>query len=540
MAPLLPAEAPGAEPSVVAAPEQANGSQVSVGVITGITLLSDASQLVAGGVETTGVDASHVALLSESGFIAGLQAQLGKALTIGDLERIRGAIIAEMTRKGQPFAYVSIPPQSLAKGSVQIVVTQYRLGSVTIQSNHHFNPDHLARVLHFEVGSPVSLDLVDRRMSILSDNPFITVKALMRPGTRNGDTDLTFAVNDRLPFRLYAGYDNMGLRGTGLGETIVGFNWGNAFNQDQVLSYQYTRALTGRSETHSASYVVPVGDGDKLLFFGSYARFRPELPAILVSTGHSLQASTRYVFDLSKKHGVLDLQLGYDFKKTDNNLEFAGFQVFNEAEHIHQFSVTTDWRQPVGRGLFSVQNIVVGSPGGIGGHANSDEEFAKFSPGAKARYAYDRLTVSYIRPLGSTFESATRGVAQVATGNLASSEQLAGGGTGSARGFYPDTVFGTSGWIVSQELRLKPLHLGLFNKPQDELQLGVFIDASRVGDPDKVTGVGPSTSLASVGLTAHYSVNRFVDLRMDAGLPISHPDWVSGKPLFQISLTIGS
>ena len=46
-------------------------------------------------------------------------------------------------------------------------------------------------------------------------------------------------VNDRIPFRPYAGYEDSGTRFTGEDRFLAGFNWGNVFGLDQQLNYQY-------------------------------------------------------------------------------------------------------------------------------------------------------------------------------------------------------------------------------------------------------------------------------------------------------------
>jgi hemolysin activation/secretion protein len=548
VAPKLPAkeEVPTLDAPAVAEPSPSGADTVLAPALQGLVFVDGPDRLVASGVAAPsgGVDTSQIPELDDPGFTRQLAPFLGKPLTLVDLERIRGIATSWMRQHDRPFTDVSAPPQNISAGVVQIVVTQYRLGKIEVQGARHFSPDLIRRTSGLEPGRTLELDQLQGDLDRLNQNPFLTVNAIFRPGTETGETDVIFDAKDRLPIRAYAGYDNLGVRSLGVDEYYVGANWGNAWGLGHVLSYQYTRTFTGRYHSHSASYVAPLPWHDRLLVFGSYQTARPLVPPIFKTEGKSGQVSARYVTFLPRMKGFThDLQFGYDFKTTDNNLEFAGIQVFGVRAEVHQFPIIYDASLVDALGQTSIQNILVISPGDISSR-NTTPVLSTLVPGARSNYVYNRLLVTRTTRLPKDFASITRLTVQLANHNLPNSEQLGGGGVGSVRGYYSDTALGSKGLLFSQEVRLPPISLsGLIDsrsKLGDALQLGIFLDYAHLDQIDPIPNIENRVDLASTGFNAHYSVSRYVDVQFDLGWRLRRVMAAPERGAFgHVSVTIG-
>jgi hemolysin activation/secretion protein len=525
----------------------ANGADtVLAPALQGLVFVSGSDRLVPSGVPapSNGVDASQVPELDDPGFTAQLAPFLGKPLTLADLDRIRGLATAWMRQHDRPFTDISAPPQNISGGVVQIVVTQYRLGKVEVQGARHFSPDLIRRNSGLEPGQTLEIDQLQGDLDRLNQNPFLTVNAVFRPGAETGETDVILDAKDRLPFRAYAGYDNLGVRSLGVEQYYVGANWGNAWGLGHVLSYQHTRTFTGRYQSHSASYVAPLPWHDRLLVFGSYQTARPLVPPIFKTEGKSGQVSARYVTFLPRMERFThDLQIGYDFKTTDNNLEFAGIQVFGVRAEVHQFPVIYDASLSDPLGQTSVQNIFVFSPGDLT-NRNTTPVLSTLVPGARSDYVYNRLLITRTTRLPEDFASITRLTVQLANHNLPNSEQLGGGGVGSVRGYYSDTALGSKGVLFSQEIRLPAINLtGLVDpksKLGDALQLGLFLDYAHLDQIDPIPNIENRVDLASVGFNAHYSISRHFDVQFDLGWRLQRVMAAPERGAFgHVSVTIG-
>jgi hypothetical protein len=81
---------------------------------------------------------------------------------------------------------------------------------------------------------------------------------------------------------------------------------------------------------HALSYTAPLPWLDSIELFRVYAQSTPRLPDTYGQTGISAQMSLRYDWRLPTINDTTQMaQFGYHFKRSSNDLEFGGFQVFN-------------------------------------------------------------------------------------------------------------------------------------------------------------------------------------------------------------------
>lgn len=489
-----------------------------------------------------GIDASQIPLLDDTRFKDELAHFLGQSFSFADLEKIRLAANKWLRDHQQPFVDITIPTQNISNGIVQIVVTQYRVGNVKAVGAQYFSNDLIRDQSRIVPGQTLEVDQLQMDMDRINQNPFLNVDAVFSPGAQTGLTDVTLNAADKFPLRLYAGYDNLGVPSLDINEYNLGFNWGDALGQGDVLSYQFTRTFNGSYTSHSVSEVLPLPWGDKLLIFGSYERQVPRIASIFNDVGHSGQASLRYVIELpSSRQFTEDLQVGYDFKTTDNNLDFLGYNVFAVQAELDQFPIIYDATLRDGWGQTAFQNIFVYSPGGITA-GNTTAAQQALVPGSRANYVYDRLLVTRTTTLPADFSAVTRATFQIANHNLADSEQLGGGGVGSVRGYYTDTALGTNGVLASQEIRLPTFSptdwVGL--SAGEKAQLGVFFDYAYLKEVTAIPDYLNSVNLASAGVNAHFLFLNNFDVQYDLGWRLRQvPTQPNNGAFGQVSVTLG-
>ena len=469
----------------------------------------------------SGIDVSQTPDLNDRRFLAQMAELIGKPVSLANLDNIKAKTSTWLRAHQHPFVDVSIPPQNISQGVVQVVVTEYRLRHVKVEGAHYFSPSFIRGTSGLQPGQTPRLDELETDLDRLNRNPFLNVNAVFQPGDQTGDTDVTLNVHDRLPLRVYSGYDDLGVRTLGVSEYNAGINWGNVFGSGQILSYQMTRSFTGRFTSHSLSDTIPLPWGDQLLIFGSYGEQRPLLAQIFNDVGHSGQASIRYVRPLPRIHRFTqDIQLGYDFKTTDNNLQFAGFEVFAGQAEVDQFPLIYDGTLNERFGQTAIQNTFVFSPGRITPD-NTTAAASMLVPFAKAHYLYNRFLITQTTSLPKGFSAISRITFQASNNNLPYSEQIGGGGVGSVRGYYTDTALGSTGQMFSQELRLPSFSLSRrFDRESafgDKAQLGVFFDYARLRQVQPISGIEDDADLASFGFLARYSITRYLDLQYDMG-----------------------
>ncbi len=548
VAPNLPAKTQSPELVPPPTPLPTTSSQKPLlAALRGLVFVAGAKHVIATGVPITaagssGIDVSQVPALNDARFGTQLTAFLGRPVTLADLEHIKAQTMSWLRAHQHPFVDVTIPPQNIANGVVQVLVTEYRLKHINVKGARYFSPSLIEETSGLQSGQTLSLDDLQTDIDRLNRNPFLNVDAVFQPGDQTGETDLTLNAHDRLPLRFYAGYDNLGVRSLGVPESNFGANWGNVFGTGQILSYQLTRSLSGRYTSHSVSDTIPLRWGDQLLIFGSYGVQQPAMAEIFHDLGHSGQASIRYVHLLPRAHRFTeDLQAGYDFKTTDNNLEFAGFEVFARTAEVDQFPLIYDGSLSDRAGQTAVQNMLVLSPGGLTPN-NNTAALSTLVPGSKANYIYNRLLVTRTTLLPKGFSAVTRVTLQASQSNLPYSEQVGGGGVGSVRGYYTDTALGSNGQMFSQEIRLPAFAIArTFDRNAEwggKTQLGVFYDYANLRQVTPIPDVQNKVDLASVGFLARYSLSRYIDVQYDMGYRLRKAPTVPSLGAYgQISLT---
>jgi hemolysin activation/secretion protein len=459
----------------------------------------------------TGLD-----LLRSAAFQRVAESYLGGPVSIRRLNELARDIILLYRNNDQPVVDVSVPDQDISGGVVQIVVTEARAGQVVVEGPCWFDPARLVRQTCISPGDVIyeSVLLEDARW--LSRNPFRRVDLRLRPGDERGLTDVVFQVTDRMPVRVYAGYEDTGTRATGLERTFYGFNWYNALRRDDWFGYQYTASSDfEKLQAHSGYYSTALLNRDVLSVYGTYAEVNAATGGGLFNTaGITWQALFRWNRQLCPigcwEHGI---SAGFDFKQTNTNLDFGGTQVFASSADIAQFVVGYQGHRYDDLGGWFLGAEAFYSPGGLGGN-NNNTAFQTQRALATANYAYARGFLERRTWLVPQVEFVARGNGQIADGNLLQIEQLGFGGYNSIRGYDQYAVLGDSGYFINFELWTAPIYPLCRN---DELRMLAFYDFGDAYNHTLLPGEDPSVDLSGVGVGLRYAIRPNFNLRADYG-----------------------
>lgn len=465
-----------------------------------------------------------------------LRAYIGKPLTLAAIGRLNRDIVLFYRKHDHPVVDVIVPEQDITSGVLQLVVLESRLGEVRAEGNRWFSSSMLTSEIKMHPGDSILGSRVEADLRWLSSNPFRLVSLLYTPGKAAGTTDLVLETKDRFPFRIYAGTENTGNASTGDERWLTGFNWGNAFGLDHQLSYQFTASGNFQSlRAHSVTYEAPLPWHHMLTLLGTYT----ETSSNLLSTGqlfnaggYSEQASLRYKIPVRKIGPIThDVFAGFDFKRTNNNLQFGGTAVYDTSTNIFQWLAGYDASEKDRWGTTSINTMVVFSPGNIDPE-NTTPVFQQAEAGAKSGYLYGQFRLERATRLPGDFSLVTRGSYQWSDATLLPSEQLALGGYNSVRGYEEDQVRGDSGLLFSMELLTPPLNFvrqftgaskGWKIPLDDQLQFLCFWDYGMAQLRSPAAGAARRTALSGAGVGFRYSLNTCLSLRFDYGWQLTDP-----------------
>ena len=510
--------------------------------LRGLRFVSETRQVRAKGVSGSGVQVEGIEMLAGPKFTERMQRYLGQAVTFELVNLIAQDVAAYYAEKDRPVVNVTAPEQDVTSGVVQFVVVEGKVGEVRVEGNRWFRTALFRNSVRLREAEPILKSRLDADIARLNNNSFRSVNSVFTPGTAPGTTDVVLRVQDRLPLRVYTGYENTGIELTDENRVFAGFNWGNAFWLDHQLNYQFTASPDFELfRAHSGSYFIPLPWRHTLTFFGSYAETEPELPSDFSQKGESYQISGRYGIPLptvrSFRH---ELVLGYDFKSTNNNLVFGGVEIFDSSLDVSQFVLSYNGGFDYKLGRIGFEASLFASPGNMTDD-NNEEAFAQTREGADPEYVYTLLRLNHLAPLPWGLSLSNQFTGQIASGPLVGTEQLGFGGYNSIRGYSERVVNGDGGFIMNHELRapaLSPLRALGVTKVQDSLQFLAFWDFGIATIKDAAPGEDDSITLSSVGVGLRYALNPYVSVRADYGWQLAEVEGDDEDARFHVGVTV--
>lgn len=525
-------DGPGVIRPDAALPEVEGDREVLLSALTGIVFVTSMGEVVPDGVVgVEGVDARTDDVLATEEFDAVAARYIGQPVSLRSLNELNRDVVSFYARHDYPVVDVVIPEQDITGGVVQMVVIKGRLGQVRAEGNQHFADDLLTSQIRVPRGGELRQSEVLSNVEWLNRNPFRHVDLVYTPGHDRGETDLILRTRDRFPLRVYGGYEDSGNLQTGFDRWMVGFNWGNVLGLDHQLNYQFTfNQNIDRFMAHSGSYIVPLPWQHEFSVFASHAEIEADPDAfpggggLFDLSGRSWQVSARYMAPLPKiENYAHEIALNYDFKTTNNFLEFGGIEVFDNDVDISQFRLSYSGSRPDQWGRTSLSANLVYSPGGMTSH-NKNQFFREFDEFAKSNYFYSRFELQRIQRLPYDFSLIGTGTFQLSNRNLLASEQLGAGGSRTVRGYDDRIVNGDEGIIFNLELRSPTFSLaewvGYGGSVNDELQFLVFWDIARISRVDTQPGQDSNVTISSIGPGLRYSISPHFSLRFDYGFQL--------------------
>jgi hemolysin activation/secretion protein len=512
-----------------AAPAPSPEDQVMVTEnLRGLVFLRSKEDIRREGMESvSGVEVRDIPLISGPDFAQALQPYLGQPARLGTLKAIQREVILFCRAHDRPLVDVIVPNQEVdpTNGVVQVVLIEGRVGKITVQNEGRkwFSDESILRSIRAHPGDAISEKRLLADIDWLNRNPFREVTPGFRQGELAGLSDMQLDVRDRIPVRVFGGYEDSGTEATGEDRLLAGFNWGNAFGQAHQLNYQYsTDAEFDTLTAHSMSYIAPLPWRHTLSVYGTYVDIDTPVDTNFNSTAVNYQAALRYSVPLPiMRDFQQEVFGGFDFKHNETDLLFGGTSVDPTETEVFQLvlgyngSMNDRW----GRTTVGLQGFF--SPGDVT-DLNDDAAFGSQHAGAEAMYAYGRLTLERVTRLPWNMSWIVRGGGQWASGNLIPSEQLGVGGYNTVRGYDEREANGDHGFVLSTELR-SPAYSVFGRIPKwkvaDQLQFLAFTDYGMAESVDMAPGE-VSSHLWSVGGGFRYTISRYLSFRFDYGVQL--------------------
>jgi hemolysin activation/secretion protein len=482
---------------------------------------------------TSGGDAKvfvqDVSVLSEPGFAASVESFLGKPITNDLLNGLANAI-AQFARQNDRLIVKVLPPnQDISAGIFRLAVVVGRYNELQFKGNRWFSSKLLQEKLGIKVGDEVRLSTLEEAVKWANANPFRQIKVLVNDlANQPGKADLIVGVEERIPLRFTASYDDTGTEILGNRHYTGSLHFGNLWGRDHQGTYQYTTTdHPDVFQSHSIDYRVPLPWRHNLQFSGGYLTVKPTFGAdgAFTQNGKNILAGLRYSAPVRGGDTPIEFTAGLDFKQGNNNLAYGGTTIIRNTTDTFQVSMGISMIQRDQRGAWLFGVNVDASPGNINSR-NTDEAFSNARLNTKATYLTGTVSVQRLLTLEKDWSLFSRAVAKVATANIPGSEQLSIGGSSTVRGFNERIYSGDQGFVFSNDLQGPALRKALpflgKNRAPLETRFIAFYDAAQVFYKVRDRSDAILTPLASTGIGVRLTLPVNFTLSADYGWQITH------------------
>jgi len=446
---------------------------------------------------------------------------LGPERTAEDVDQARAALEKAYQAKGFQTVSVQIPPQQVKGGIVILQVIEGKVGRLRVKGARYFSPDQIKKAApSLAEGTVPDFNKVSQDIVALNQLPDRRVTPTLRAGIEPNTVDVDLNVKDTLPL-----HGNLELNNRYSPNTTP-------LRLNGALSYSNLWQLG-----HSAGFsfqVAPENLNDAEVFSGYYLLRFPHLDwlsLILQGTKQNSNVSTlggaavagrnevvgaRAVITLPPgKNFFHSISLGIDWKHYDQGLNLSTGEVQTPLTY-YPWSATysATW---LGKGYETDLNA--GVTFNLRGMGSTETEFDNNRFKATGSFIYFRGDLSETLDLPRGFQLFAKFQGQVSDQPLVNSEQFAGGGLATVRGYLEAEELGDDAIFGSVELRTPSL-LSWMRGKANEWRFYMFAEAGELTLQDTLPQQVSRFDLASYGFGSRIRLQDHFNGSIDAGIPL--------------------
>ncbi len=462
---------------------------------------------------------------------------LGPGRTSEDVEKARAALEKAYKENGYQTVTVEIPPQQARGGVVLLQVNENRVGRLRVKGARYFSLDQIKKgAPSLAEGKVVNFEQVTRDIVALNQLPDRRVTPSLHAGVEPNTVDVDLTVKDTFPL-----HGSMELNNRYSADTVeLRLNGSVSYNNLWQLG-------------HSAGLsfqIAPEATDEVKVFSGFYTVRIPSLPTLSLMLQGTKQDSNVSTLGGSTAVGgsavagrgeVVGARLNMTLPSGDNFYHFFSFGLdyknFDQDVVLGSGTIQSPIRYcPIsaaygatwtGKGRTTEFNS--GLTFHLRGLGSQQDAFDNRRYNSDGSFIYLRSDLSHTHDLFLGFQAYGKVQGQISNAPLVDSEQFAGGGLGTARGYLESTALGDNALFGTVELRSPSLLQWLGEK--NEWRLYAFCDAGALTLRNPLPDQQSRFNLASVGVGTRVRLMDHVNGSLDAGLPLIQQTSTSSNDL---------
>ena len=438
-----------------------------------------------------------------------------------DVEQARAALEKAYQAKGYQTVSVQVPSQRGAHGVIVLQVTESPVGRLRVHGSRYFSLKKIKEASpSLAEGGVPNFNAVTHDIVGLNQLPDRRITPSLKAGVVPGTVDVDLNVQDTFPLHASVELNNRYSADTTPLRLNVSASYNNLWQLGHSLggSVQIAPEDINEVKVFSGYYVTRFSDPSWLMLIAQGIKQESNVSTLgsIAVAGRGEVVGGRAIVTLPPQTNFFhSITLGFDYKHFDQITTIAGTTALTPVTYYPlsaNYSATWTTKD-------SVTNANAGLTFHLRGMGSSSQEFDLNRFNADSSFIYFRGDISHQHDLPGGFQFFARAQGQVADQPLLNSEQFAGGGLSSVRGFLEAETLGDNGFIDSVELRTPSLLPSTGNA--NEWRFYAFVDGGYLTLIDPLPEQDSAFGLASVGVGSHIRLRDHFNGSVDVALPLT-------------------
>jgi len=437
-----------------------------------------------------------------------------------DVEQARVALEKAYQAKGFQTVSVQIPQQNGANGVVVLNVTESTVGRLRVRGSRYFLPSSIKKnAPSIAEGSVPNFNDVTQDVLSLNQWPDRRITPSLKAGVIPGTVDVDLTVQDTFPLHGDVELNNRYSANTDPLRLNASLSYNNLWQLGHSIggSVQIAPEDINEVQVYSGYYVIRFANPSWLTLIAQGVKQDSNVSTIgsLDVAGKGEIIGGRAIITFPQLTNFFhSLTLGLDYKHFDQNSN--NIAVFPPTPvYYYPFSINyTATYAPKG----SVTTADFGVIFNVRGMGSTPQHFDFNRFDADANFIYLRSDLSHQHDLPWGFQAFGKIQGQVSDQPLVQSEEFAGGGLPTVRGYLEAETLGDNGAFGTLELR-SPNFLSSLGAEANEGRIYIFTDGGYLEQIDPLPEQDFQFALASVGAGARIRFKNHFNASIDAAVP---------------------
>ena len=445
---------------------------------------------------------------------------LGPERTPTDIEGARAALEKAYHEKGFETVIVQVPPQAGTRGVVFLEVVEAKVGRLRVRGARYYLPsDILKRAPSMAEGKVPNFNEVKKDIVALNQSQDLSVTPSVVAGVEPGTVDIDLTVKDKFPLHGSIELNNRYSADTVPLRLNGSLSYSNLWQLGHAagFSFQIAPEKTTDAKVFSAYYTVKVPwvDDVSLTLQGTKQDSNVSTLGGAAVAGRGQILGFRLNYGLPSEEGFFQsLSLGMDYKHFDEDIVIGDTVSSNPIDYYpFSFNYGASW---IGKKGFTELNTSINFH--TRGFGSKSDKFDNKRYLADGSYIFFRGDLSRTQDLPGGFQAFAKMQGQVSDSPLINSEQYAGGGLNTVRGYLESAALADSGIFGTLELR-SPSLIGKAGEKRNEWRVYAFLEGGTLSLSEPLPEQQNHFDLGSYGVGSKFRIFDFLNGSVDVAVP---------------------